>query len=99
MHGAREPLPLVGRGSGGGRKVEANSPEDRPIRSYKQPCTQPSAPHPPPFPARGKGEAHLSTASTPHHSATKSAMVPVMRFSDARLTRSSKAWMFCEIGP
>lgn len=43
--------------------------------------------------------SHSSIASTPHHSATKSAMVPVMRFSEARLTRSSKAWMFCEIGP
>lgn len=57
-----------------------------------------------------RGEGHVVAArddqpyqpaigSTPHHSATNSAMVPVMRFSEARLTRSSKAWMFSEIGP
>src|SRR5581483_1845296 len=38
-------------------------------------------------------------ASRPHHSATKSAIVPVMRLSELRLTRSSKPWMFSEIGP
>ena len=37
--------------------------------------------------------------SNPHHSATKSAMEPVMRLTEARLTRSSKAWMFSVIGP
>ncbi len=37
--------------------------------------------------------------SRPHHSATKSAMEPVMRLTEARLTRSSKAWMFSVIGP
>src|SRR5215204_5268512 len=37
--------------------------------------------------------------STPHHSATNNAIAVVMRFTEARLTRSSKPWMFCEIGP
>ena len=37
--------------------------------------------------------------SVPHHSATNRAIAVVQRFTEARLTRSSKAWMFWEIGP
>ena len=39
------------------------------------------------------------TGSNPHQLEMKSAIVPVTRWSDARLTRSSKAWMSWETGP
>jgi hypothetical protein len=42
---------------------------------------------------------NIDRDSTPHHSATNSAIAVVIRFTEARLTRSSKPWMFCEIGP
>jgi hypothetical protein len=54
---AREPLPLVGRGRGGGRKVEANSPVVGPIHVYDPPITLSFAPHPHTVPHKGEGRS------------------------------------------
>ncbi len=51
------------------------------------------------FAALARTAAHPAFRSVPHHSATNSAMVVVIRFTEARLTRSSKPWMFWEVGP
>jgi hypothetical protein len=54
---AREPLPLVGRGRGGGRKVGANSPGNFPVDSYKPTLAQSFAPHPHTLPHKGEGRS------------------------------------------
>ena len=47
-------------------------------------------------PDDGRYVLDQTDVSSPHHSATNSAMEPVTRFSGDRLTRSSNPWMFSE---